>query len=858
MSNPLSMIKHIVVLMQENRGFDHMLGWLYDDEHPPAQNIPALGAGERPYEGLAGLDLNSLANKLVDGDHVYMSQPPIRGTGALDVPQWLPHEPYLDVNEQLFGSESNPAPGQNPTMTGFVQNFGSKWNEADWDTHRADIAQIMQTYTPDQLPVLHGLARFYAVSDMWFSSVPTQTNPNRAFLHCGTSLGRARNERRNAKEQFQTTTMFNVLSNHGVDWACFFHHKWLLTRKCYTRYTFPWVEMVPSVDDKFAYMTEFFPRARAGKLPAFTFIEPAWYLGFAYPGNDYHPPGYAPYGESLLTNVVAALQYNESAWQKTLLIVTFDEHGGTYDHYPPPWSATPPDTYVDPDYGEGFKFDRFGVRVPTILISPWIKESTVFRSPTTVPYDHTSIVATTLKWIGVDPTKWLGERVANAPTFEGVLNLSSPRPLAPASDALQYGVNCYVCNPFTYISRTDLAIHYWATLDENNPIYIKLQNGSGNVRNNDKVKLCSAESDIGVYNTLGSFKKDWCYFTKDEYEEQFWTIQSYDERNGSHPIKSGESVLLFDFKGRAMCPTPDDHIGVSPSGAVTWKVYFPPKVAWGEYEVPAGSGPQLAIFENTLFAVAQTASQNIAFGELAGMANIIQGVQTSARPGMATFRDRLYMAWQGKDSETGIFMSSTGDGKHWDPQQPLDGFATKSGPGLAVYDGRLYMAWQGTDNHIHYSSFDGTRWDIDHNLTDTGTSHQPALAVCPAPAASPAKHALYMTWKGGGKDEQIYWRSFDRTSWSRQTAVPSALTSCGPASIWFEDRMYLYWKGQGDDKRIFRKTFTEADGWGDQTEVRPTQTNHSPSAALYGSKLYLAFAQPASDDRNAIVSITDY
>ena len=117
-----------------------------------------------------------------------------------------------------------------------------------------------------------------------------------------------------------------------------------------------------------------------------------------------------------------ALSSNAALWAKTLLVVTFDEHGGLYDHVDPGWGAVQPDAHVGPD---GFEFDRYGVRVPTILASPWIAEGTVFRAPADSPhpFDHCSLIATILKWQGVDPaTAGLGARVAVAPTFETALN----------------------------------------------------------------------------------------------------------------------------------------------------------------------------------------------------------------------------------------------------------------------------------------------------------------------------------------------------------------------------------------------------------------------------------------------------
>jgi phospholipase C len=168
--------------------------------------------------------------------------------------------------------------------------------------------------------------------------------------------------------------------------------------------------------------------ASAGTLPAFSFLEPSWGYGKGTPdgfvgkqGNDYHPPTWLGPGEAFVGRVYDVLTTNATAWAKTLLVITFDEHGGTYDHVDPGWSAVPPDADVGPD---GFRFDRYGVRVPTIMASPWIPRGTVFRAPATSPhpFDHCSMIATLLKWQGVDPAAaGLGQRVAVAPTFESVL-----------------------------------------------------------------------------------------------------------------------------------------------------------------------------------------------------------------------------------------------------------------------------------------------------------------------------------------------------------------------------------------------------------------------------------------------------
>jgi phospholipase C len=119
-------------------------------------------------------------------------------------------------------------------------------------------------------------------------------------------------------------------------------------------------------------------------------------------------------------------------WNNILLIITYDEHGGCYDHVVPPMGAASPDVARGPGK-QGFPFDRFGVRVPTVLVSPFIQSGTVFRSDTATPYDHTSILATLRDWLDISEADMLpSKRIAQAPNLAQVLTLANPRTLKPA------------------------------------------------------------------------------------------------------------------------------------------------------------------------------------------------------------------------------------------------------------------------------------------------------------------------------------------------------------------------------------------------------------------------------------------
>ena len=154
--------------------------------------------------------------------------------------------------------------------------------------------------------------------------------------------------------------------------------------------------------------------AASGNLPAYSFIEPRY---FANPvlrkmPNDQHPPHDVAYGESLIASVYNAVR-SGPGWKNTLLVVTYDEHGGCYDHVVPP-AATPPGSAAS----AGFDFDRFGVRVPAVIVSPWVPKGSVIRPPGPTPFDHTSIIATLRKLFPFAP---LTPRDAAAPDLLGAL-----------------------------------------------------------------------------------------------------------------------------------------------------------------------------------------------------------------------------------------------------------------------------------------------------------------------------------------------------------------------------------------------------------------------------------------------------
>jgi phospholipase C len=391
MANQLSSIKYIVQLMLENRSFDQMLGFLYES----SGNKSASG---EPFEGLTGNESNpdeaGRQIKVFKIDHT--AKHPYLMPGA------DPGEGFHNTNYQLFSTDI-PAPGTVPKNQGFVINFKASI-ASDLAKHYkdtlpgTDASEIMGMYSPEMLPVMSALAKGFAVCDHWFSSAPTQTIPNRAFAAAATSQGHLDNQ----VKVFTCPSIFGLLSKKNIDWAIYGYNRDPLTRLDYT-------DIQTAAESHFGHFRDFQARAAAGKLPPYTFLEPSW--GAA--GNSQHPNYDVAVGEQLLHDVYYALR-NGPGWNDTLLAITYDEHGGNYDHVAPPWGAVPPDNSV----GEwGFDFNRFGVRIPALLISPRIAPGRVFRTKNGT-IDHTSLLKTVEQRWGLGP---LTARDKAAPDLGDVL-----------------------------------------------------------------------------------------------------------------------------------------------------------------------------------------------------------------------------------------------------------------------------------------------------------------------------------------------------------------------------------------------------------------------------------------------------
>jgi phospholipase C len=432
--------------MLENRSFDHMLGFLYPK------------SGE--FEGLDGTESNADA----DGNQAEVFRITPGTQNAYYFPLANPSEGYKATTEQLFSSDTPPASGE-AANDGFVTSFA---RELQRPAHPLDPklagavpASVMGMYAPETLPVLCGLARGFAVCDGWFASVPTQTFPNRAFAVAGTSLGYVDNSARGTPA-FNTPSVFGRLADAGYTWKIYGYSGSPLTS-----HDFP-DTLQPGPNGKVVSgFAKFQADAASGNLAAFSYVEPEW---ATHPKtadehnfrveNDQHPVSNLAVGEKLLYDVYQALR-NGPAWGKTLLIITYDEHGGNYDHVHPPTGAIAPD---DKTGSSGFDFTRFGVRVPAVLVSPLIPAGSVLRAPHGgPPFDHTSIIATLRARFAVAA---LGKRDAVAPDVGPVLSLQAPRtddPLAgvafptAADPVLQPGSPPVGTAPSTFLTAKAVA-----------------------------------------------------------------------------------------------------------------------------------------------------------------------------------------------------------------------------------------------------------------------------------------------------------------------------------------------------------------------------------------------------------------
>ncbi|HEY6339776.1 MAG TPA: alkaline phosphatase family protein [Candidatus Sulfotelmatobacter sp.] len=392
----LDKLKHIVVLMMENRSFDHMLG--------------ALKQQDPRINGLSGNETNPDTN----GNEVTV-QALAQFQSQLD-PDPDHHFPAVDL--QIFGG--NNAAGRLPNMQGFVKSYFNQQQDL------GHSQKIMYYFTPDKLPVLATLATQFAVFNGWFASIPGPTICNRAFAHYGTSFGQVSMDIFYVKEPIKSIYERMVAAGHSA--KIYYYDT--------TSSTMEIVNLLQNEPKLFGTYDQFLSDCQSGSLPNYSFVEPNYNDHDGDNGaeiaSDQHPDHNIQAGELFIASVYNAIRGNDALWQSTALLVVYDEHGGIYDHVPPPaCNPNAPDGHTasanDTGTGMPFAFDRLGVRVPAILVSPWIPKGTVVDGRT---FEHASIPATVTKFfLGSYPQRTAREAAAD--TFVDLISLNVMRTDCP-------------------------------------------------------------------------------------------------------------------------------------------------------------------------------------------------------------------------------------------------------------------------------------------------------------------------------------------------------------------------------------------------------------------------------------------
>jgi len=326
-------IDHIVVLMQENHSFDNYFGRLPAFGHPDVDGLPA-NAGNPDSNGTPVPAFHQDRYCTADTDHSWSGS----------------HRELNGGSNDGFVTQNNP-----------------------------DGARAIGYYDQTDLPFYYALAQNFAIADRYFCSVLGPTFPNRMHLLAGTSFGHIRNDLN--PTGWVQPTIFDTLNAHNVSWKVYYND-------------FSYAGLLFHLSNAsrvhLVRFANFMHDAAAGTLPQVSFVDPA--MGIVSVELDEHPPANIQQGEQFAAQVTEAI-LDSPSWPRTALFITYDEHGGFYDHVPPPL-ACPPDDIAplldasDPESDFPAQFDRYGFRVPLLVVSPYARPGFVSH----VTYDHTSIL----------------------------------------------------------------------------------------------------------------------------------------------------------------------------------------------------------------------------------------------------------------------------------------------------------------------------------------------------------------------------------------------------------------------------------------------------------------------------------
>jgi phospholipase C len=400
-------LKHVVVLMLENRSFDHMLG--------------ALRATHPKIDGLTGQESNPDST---EADILVQPKAMFRGQLLPD-----PHHDFASVDSQIFSGVTGP--NRQPNMQGFIRTYHTQQPNV---ANSHNVIYHFSADPPNNLPVLHGLATEFTVFNRWFASIPGPTLCNRAFAHYGTSFGNVGMDPFYVGVKFKS--IYERLTAAGHTAKLYYYDE--------TSSTLEVVNLFQEQAQLFGTWPDFLAACDSNQLPQYSFIEPNYKDHLDNNGQqlfatDQHPDNDVRAGEDFIADVYNRIRNNPNLWPNTAMLLVYDEHGGIYDHIPPP--PLDPANPTNPAHPDGFHaqpsatgtpdvffFDRLGVRVPAILISPWAPADEVINDT----FEHASIPATLTEWLIPDfAPAGRTAREAAANTFLNGLSLTTMRTDCP-------------------------------------------------------------------------------------------------------------------------------------------------------------------------------------------------------------------------------------------------------------------------------------------------------------------------------------------------------------------------------------------------------------------------------------------
>eukprot|EP00456_Euglypha_rotunda_P061595 TRINITY_DN5155_c0_g1_i9.p1 TRINITY_DN5155_c0_g1~~TRINITY_DN5155_c0_g1_i9.p1 ORF type:complete len:456 (+),score=63.71 TRINITY_DN5155_c0_g1_i9:104-1471(+) len=372
--------------MMENRSFDHIMGFLKRNNTKVDGCLPNQPGCSNPLDPT---DPNSQTFTVNDQAQEHQVSDPDHSNEG--------------TTKQIYGFGPTDVPV--PPMSGFIKDYSHQ-------------EVIMECFPPELVPASTTLASEFALFNRWYSSVPGPTEVNRLYLMTATSDGSANNDDARLAIGYPQRSVFENLdeSIYNRTWGVYFQDGPSAFFVKYTR----------SQPHNFHDLEQFYQDSAAGTLPSFTFLEPR-YADALQPATDQHPDHDVGLGDQLMKSVYESL-VQSPLWNKTLLLITYDEHGGFFDHIPPPTDCPNPDGKDSHDSTPSFDFTRLGVRVPAIAISPWIAKGVIIDEPVNgTHYEHSSVIATIRALLCPDQP-FLTKRDAWAQPFDWLVDTVSTEP----------------------------------------------------------------------------------------------------------------------------------------------------------------------------------------------------------------------------------------------------------------------------------------------------------------------------------------------------------------------------------------------------------------------------------------------